>query len=351
MTAKRPKKKGMRPIEKVLSGDHYNSWRTSYARHISKRLPSMELSHKWFLGNPVRIKPPYSVWSGRNPKWEAHVSDGDGLRFKVPHEADAESALRAWDAYTRKFTVLTREGELEVIKLAKEGHAWAQVQAIDSVLPLIRRDLRKKTKVMPWLDKDDMEQAGIVTIFRAIEMFDPSMGKRFSTYASHWWMMGINLCMRRQLQRGLAAPPRHKIRKVVKIAEDCNYDVGEVSRRAGISREFAYGLLSLSTPLTSVEAMQPCGEPLEALIPDAAPDSPEDLAARSESISIAFSKIGERERQVIQLRYLGRRQLAQVELARLWKVSRQRVDQIEKRALRKMRTALEKAEREPTGEP
>ena len=78
------------------------------------------------------------------------------------------------------------ENEIELIVRAKSGDIWARNRVIENNIPLIKK-IAKKSITSSTLPDSDLIQEGIFGLVTAIEKFNPTLGYKFSTYAS-WWI-------------------------------------------------------------------------------------------------------------------------------------------------------------------
>ena len=199
----------------------------------------------------------------------------------------------------------------------------------------------------------DLVQDGNLGLLTAVEKFDHERGHRFSTYAS-WWI-------KQAIQGGIAEKSRtirlpemvsEQLRKVQRVARDLSQDLGRNATPSEIARQ-------LSTPVNTVlDALSIGREPLPLegtagdregydvakLVPDDGTPSPFHVASQREMkrrIESVLRKLDPREETIVRMRFgLGRegaRSLA--EIAEQLHVSRERVRQIEARALEKIRSS------------
>ena len=203
----------------------------------------------------------------------------------------------------------------------------------------------------------DLIQEGNIGLMKAVDRFQYRRGFKFSTYAT-WWI-------RQSVARGVADYGR-TIRLPVHVMESLNKlthartalltELGreprpeEVAARMGVPVGKVELLLDAAKYPASLEA--PIGEgeetPLGHLVPDMTSRSPEEDAIRSElagEVERAMDPLNERERVVLRLRYgLGLdRELTLEEIGRRLSITRERVRQIEAKALAKIRAARDHA--------
>ena len=192
-------------------------------------------------------------------------------------------------------------------------------------------------------EMDDLYQLGCLGFLKAVEGFDPAFGTQFSTYA----VPKIAGEIRRFLRDDGAVKVSRTIKEqaaVIKTARSCltgalgrEPTVGELSRHTGLTPE---EIAVAETATAATESIQrQTGEEgfsLEDVLTD--PDSEERMLERI-ALNQAIGRLPEREALVIKLRYFHG--LTQQRVAKVLEVSQVQVSRIEKKALEKLRKALE----------
>lgn len=194
------------------------------------------------------------------------------------------------------------------------------------------------------LDVLDLIQSGNIGLGKAIPKYDPERGYKFSTYASNW----INAEIRRDIANTdriirLPVNKHDEIIKYRKIATQIGINgVTEAMREDGASNSLILAALQHSSRPASLDARATedgatLGELLECVVPTPEATSPELTA-----LSDAMGLLTDRERAVIE-RYYGLGKHAPVsmnEISQVLGISRPRVGQIRKRALRRLHFCL-----------
>ncbi|MCB9766206.1 MAG: RNA polymerase sigma factor RpoD/SigA [Alphaproteobacteria bacterium] len=268
-----------------------------------------------------------------------------------------EKAIDAVCAASRNNTELRRPA-------GRAKAAWAEAEALRWKLAMSGRRIahgEARKLAGPYLDEADLVQEGYIGLLRAAKRFDPDRNIRFSTYA-RWWVRAqmtraIDHTGRPVRLPGCAVEQTRNLRKAMKRfeAEGVDYSVSDLANEVGVDKKRAEFLLSQGRTVSLDQPIDdgPRPRPLEHFLSDEDTPTPDQTAIHVQELKRleeAFDEVlTERHRYVLTRRYGLEdnqfRTLSQV--GKGMNLSRERVRQIEREALTRLREHARIRERLP----
>ena len=268
---------------------------------------------------------------------------------KLLDQLPVDDPVRMYLKEIGRTPLLTPEEETELARRVREGDKEAKDRMTAANLRLVVSIARRYSA--PGLQLLDLVQEGSMGLMKAVEKFDPSMGYKFSTYAT-WWI-------RQAITRAIADQgntiriPVHmveSINKTHRVSAKLFQELGRAPSEAEIAEamelppEKIREILRAGQEPVSLET--PVGAEADTFLVDfiAADEQedPEALASKAllrEQVRQILMTLSERERRVLELRYgMTDGQMHTLEqVGKEFNVTRERIRQIEAKALRKLR--------------
>jgi RNA polymerase primary sigma factor len=244
--------------------------------------------------------------------------------------------------------LLTAAEERELARRKDEGDEEAKKKLIESNLRLVMSITRNYTKAgVPLLD---LIQEGNLGLIRAVEKFDYKMGFKLSTYATWWIRQAVTRALAEQ-GRTIRLPVHvaEQVRRVMRarrvLAQKLNRDpsTDEIAAESGFTPQRVQELLELVQDPVSLETPVGDGESLYGdLVEDTKTAGPDVVTAdrlRSSELAEALERLNPRMRHVLSHRFGLDGQVPQTleEVGAGLGITRERVRQLESRALRELR--------------
>ena len=273
----------------------------------------------------------------------------DLLDLSIPDSINIEDPVRMYLKEIGKVPLLTAEEEIELAKRMEEGDEEAKKRLAEANLRLVVSIAKRYVgRGMLFLD---LIQEGNLGLIKAVEKFDYNKGFKFSTYATWWIRQAITRAIADQA-RTIRIPVHmvETINKLVRVSRQLLQELGreptpeEIAERMEIPVERVREILKISQEPVSLET--PIGEEEDSHLGDFIQDDnvpvPADAAAFTllkEQLVEVLGTLTEREQKVLKLRFglVDGRARTLEEVGREFSVTRERIRQIEAKALRKLR--------------
>jgi RNA polymerase primary sigma factor len=250
---------------------------------------------------------------------------------------------------------LDKEEELELSRIIKR-----QIEESDQAKKvMIEANLRlvvaiAKENQYRGLDLEDLISEGNIGLMKAIDRFDPNQGNKLSTYASWWIRQQMQLAITEQAKT-IRMPPHaaDKLRKIRKIINELTTELGrspsieEISEETSLSIKKIEEIIGWGNNLVSLDNKESEeSSSMETFIDSGVTSPLDNLLRKSDAqwVNNIMSALEPREREIIQRRFgIGKKErLTLEEIGEEFGVTRERIRQLEQRAMRKLRRKLSK---------
>ena len=280
---------------------------------------------------------------------EALDIDVDNIDLAGPEGIGTEDPVRMYLKEIGKVSLLSAEEEIELAKRMEEGDEEAKKRLAEANLRLVVSIAKRYVgRGLLFLD---LIQEGNLGLIKAVEKFDYRKGYKFSTYATWWIRQAITRAIADQA-RTIRIPVHmvETINKLIRVSRQLLQELGrepspeEIAEVLKMPEERVREILKISQEPVSLET--PIGEEEDSHLGDFIQDDnvpvPADAAAFTllrEQLNEVLSTLTEREQKVLRLRFGldDGRQRTLEEVGREFNVTRERIRQIEAKALRKLR--------------
>ena len=271
------------------------------------------------------------------------------IDISVPEGISIDDPVRMYLKEIGKVPLLSADEEIELAKRMEEGDVEAKKRLSEANLRLVVSIAKRYVgRGMLFLD---LIQEGNLGMIKAVEKFDYRKGYKFSTYATWWIRQAITRAIADQA-RTIRIPVHmvETINKLIRVSRQLLQEYGreplpeEIAEEMGISEDKVREIIKIAQEPVSLET--PIGEEEDSHLGDFIPDddapAPADAAAFTllkEQLMSVLSTLTPREEMVLKLRFGledGRARTLE-EVGREFKVTRERIRQIEAKALRKLR--------------
>ncbi|SHE82351.1 RNA polymerase, sigma 70 subunit, RpoD [Thermoanaerobacter uzonensis DSM 18761] len=306
--------------------------------------------------NPDQIEKVYDAFEdmgieivGEEPRQEEITEEDLDLDLSIPEGISIDDPVRMYLKEIGKIPLLTPEEEIELAKRIEQGDEEAKKRLIEANLRLVVSIAKRYVgRGMLFLD---LIQEGNLGLLKAVEKFDYRKGYKFSTYATWWIRQAITRAIADQA-RTIRIPVHmvETINKLIRVQRQLLQELGreptaeELAKEMGMPEEKVREIMKIAQEPVSLET--PIGEEEDSHLGDFIPD--EDAPAPAEAAAYTMLKeqlmdvldtLTPREEKVLRLRFGlddGRARTLE-EVGKEFNVTRERIRQIEAKALRKLR--------------
>ena len=280
---------------------------------------------------------------------EEEEIDMENIDLSVPEGVSIEDPVRMYLKEIGKVPLLSAEEEISLAQRMEEGDEEAKKRLAEANLRLVVSIAKRYVgRGMLFLD---LIQEGNLGLIKAVEKFDYRKGYKFSTYATWWIRQAITRAIADQA-RTIRIPVHmvETINKLIRVSRQLLQELGreptpeEIAEEMHMSVERVREILKISQEPVSLET--PIGEEEDSHLGDFIQDDnvpvPADAAAFTmlkEQLEEVLGTLTEREQKVLRLRFGlddGRARTLE-EVGKEFNVTRERIRQIEAKALRKLR--------------
>lgn len=280
---------------------------------------------------------------------EEEEVDMENIDLSVPEGVSIEDQVRMYLKEIGKVPLLSAEREIELAKRMEEGDEDAKKELAEANLRLVVSIAKRYVgRGMLFLD---LIQEGNLGLIKAVEKFDYHKGYKFSTYATWWIRQAITRAIADQA-RTIRIPVHmvETINKLIRVSRQLLQELGreplpeEIAKELDMPVERVREILKISQEPVSLET--PIGEEEDSHLGDFIQDDnvpvPAEAAAQTllkEQLDEVLDTLTEREQKVLRLRFGmndGRARTLE-EVGKEFDVTRERIRQIEAKALRKLR--------------
>lgn len=278
-----------------------------------------------------------------------HGNDDTDIDLSIPEGISIDDPVRMYLKEIGRVPLLTAEEEIRLAKRMEEGDEEAKRRLAEANLRLVVSIAKRYVgRGMLFLD---LIQEGNLGLIKAVEKFDYNKGYKFSTYATWWIRQAITRAIADQA-RTIRIPVHmvETINKLIRVSRQLLQELGreplpeEIAKQMGIAVERVREIMKIAQEPVSLET--PIGEEEDSHLGDFIEDQDAPAPAEAASFMLLKEQLEEvletltpREEKVLRLRFGlddGRARTLE-EVGQNFGVTRERIRQIEAKALRKLR--------------
>ncbi len=262
---------------------------------------------------------------------------------------NTKGALSTYLKDINKIPLLSPEEENEYARLAQSGDENAKNMLINANLRFVVTVAKKYQN--QGLSLMDLISEGNIGLMNAAERFDPSKGYKFISYAVWWIKQAIlkALCeksrmIRLPLNRANELVQIERAKKFMDFGETENQEVSEIANLLNMEKSMVTTIMAAAKDPVSIDAPlfdDEKGSNLNNFLKDDVYERPEDYALNSslrDEISKLLENLSDRESEIIKYRFGldGHEQLSLKEVGLIFNLTKERIRQIEKKAIKQL---------------
>ncbi len=266
-------------------------------------------------------------------------------------DTDVPDAVQMYLKEIGRTPLLTKDEERDLAKRLEQGDEEARQKLIKANLRLVVSIAKRYANRTPHLSILDLTQEGNLGLARAVEKFDYRKGFKFSTYATWWIRQAITRALADQ-SRTIRIPVHmvETISKYTQVRRQLMQELGrdplaeEIASEMSVDVEKIRHIQKISQEVLSIES--PVGEDDDSTLSDFIPDeknsSPSQLVTQSllrDLIKEVLVDLADREQKILKMRFGLEDGVSHTleEVGKVFGVTRERIRQIEAKALEKIR--------------
>ena len=323
-----------------------------FFKGITLNNEQMDLIFEYLEANGVdvlRVTEDDALLDNEDMHMEEDEVDLENIDLSVPEGVSIEDPVRMYLKEIGKVPLLSAEEEIELAKRMENGDQAAKKRLAEANLRLVVSIAKRYVgRGMLFLD---LIQEGNLGLIKAVEKFDYTKGYKFSTYATWWIRQAITRAIADQA-RTIRIPVHmvETINKVKKVSSQLLHENGhepsaeEIAERLDMPVDKVREIMRVAQEPVSLET--PIGEEEDSHLGDFIPDEEAPVPAEAASQTLLKEQLADvlktltpREEKVLRLRFGledGRPRTLE-EVGKEFNVTRERIRQIEAKALRKLR--------------
>lgn len=257
---------------------------------------------------------------------------------------DKDYLLRTYLQDIKKVPLLTREEEIELAKKAKEGDEKAKEKIVAANLRFVVSVAKQYQN--QGMSLMDLIAEGNIGLLNAVERFDPDAGNHFISYAV-WWIRQSIMKALSEKTRTIRLPLNQvSTLFAVEKAEDSlmsdgeNISIKKIAEKLNISDDKVATIINAASEIESLDMPVSDNAVFGDIIPDNS-ETPLDMALKmdiKDIVNVALSSLSDKERKIIKLRFglYDGKEMSLLEIGKRFNLTKERIRQIEKRALQKI---------------